>query len=354
MAIEARPTAEKSWIEQVAPGWWAVGLILLAMPAFAGDFVLFQVFGWTFVLGMIALSLMFLAGYGGMVSLIQMTVGALGGYMVAILGTSGTALSLGLPWWLYIPAAILIASLFGTLVGALAVRTEGIYTIMITLAIASAFFYFTRQNYGIFNGYSGFNLVVPPQLFGIDWRQPVPFYYLTLVCAALSYAAVVYVARTPFGLALQGVRDNPRRMAALGFSVTAHRVAAYTFASVIAAVGGILLVWQNAQVSPGTAGIPQVIDILVIAVVGGLKRPIGPFIGALIYVLLRVFSPDVLLAFGLSGERFKLLIGMGFLLIVFFSPDGVLGLWEKWRARRAHAVDPLSGAVRDTAGGGRP
>jgi branched-chain amino acid transport system permease protein len=342
--IDEPVVAQPTWIERVPPVWWVAGLLLLAMPAFANSFILFQVFGWTFILGMIALSLMFLAGYGGMVSLLQMTVGALAGYMVAILGSSGMDhISLGLPWWLYIPLAIVIAAVFGTLIGALAVRTEGIYTIMITLAIASGFFYFTRQNYGIFNGYSGFNLVVPPQLFGIDWRQATPFYYLTLGCAVLSYLAVLYVSRSPFGLALQGVRDNPRRMAALGFNVTAHRIWAYTFASVIAAVGGILLVWQNAQVSPGTAGIPQVIDILVIAVVGGLRRPIGPFIGALIYVLLRAFSPDVLMAFGLSGERFKLLIGMGFLVIVFFSPDGVLGLWEKFRARQAERRDPLRG-----------
>ena len=79
-----------------------------------------------------------------------------------------------------------------------------------------------------------------------------------------------------------------------------------------------------------------------IAVVGGVKRPIGPFIGALIHVLLRTFSPDVLTAFGLSGERFKLLIGMGFLVVVFFSPDGMLGLWENWQNRSRH--DPLKGA----------
>jgi branched-chain amino acid transport system permease protein len=341
-AIGTSAPPQPALMERIPPVWWAIALVLVVMPLFASNFVLFQIFGWTFILGMISLSLMFLAGYGGMVSLIQMTVGALAGYLVAILGTSGVpTISLGWPWWLYIPVAIIVAALFGTLVGALAVRTEGIYTIMITLAIASAFFYFTRQNYGLFNGYTGFNNVVPPELFGIDWRQPAPFYYLTLACASLAYFAVVYVSRSPFGLALQGVRDNPRRMGALGFSVTAHRILAYTFSSVIAAVGGILLVWQNAQVSPGTAGIPQVIDILVIAVVGGIKRPIGPFIGALIYVLLRVYSPDVLLAFGLSGERFKLLIGLGFLVIVFFSPDGVLGLWEKFKARRAKQVDPL-------------
>lgn len=343
--VEPRKTAvaAPNWARRIPAAWWVLALLLLTMPAWANDFFLFQVMGWTFILGIIALSLMFLAGYGGMVSLIQMSVAAMGGYMVAIFGTSGAELSMGLPWWLYLPIAITLAAIFGTIVGALAVRTEGIYTIMITLAIAAAFFYFTRQNYTIFNGYSGFNLVVPPQLFGVDWRQPVPFFYLTLGCAVLCYGAVAYVSRAPFGLALQGVRDNPRRMAALGFNVTAHRVAAYTFASVIAAIGGILLVWQNAQIAPGTAGIPAVIDILVIAVVGGISRPIGAFIGALIYVMLRTFSPDVLLAFDLSGERFKLLIGIGFLVVVFFSPDGVLGLWERWRNRRARRGDPLTG-----------
>lgn len=341
---EESPAERPAWLENVPPAAWLLAFLLLLMPAFANDFVLFQVMGWTFILGTIALSLMFLAGYGGMVSLLQMSVAALAGYMVAIFGASGVEkLSLFLPWYVNIPIAIVIAAVFATVVGALAVRTEGIYTIMITLAIASAFFYFTRQNYTIFNGYSGLNLVVPPPLFGVDWRYPTAFYYLSGGVALLCYVAVLYVSRSPFGLALQGIRDNPRRMAALGFNVTAHRIAAYTLASVVASLGGILLVWQNAQISPGTAGIPAVIDILVIAVVGGIGRPIGPFIGALIYVLLRTFSPDILSAVDLSSERFKTLIGLGFLIIVFFSPDGVLGLWDKWRASRERAGDPLRG-----------
>ncbi len=204
---------------------------------------------------------------------------------------------------------------------------------MITLAIAAAFFYFTRQNYVVFNGFAGFNSIQPPVLLGIDWRAPAPFYYLTLFWAAASYGLVLYVSRSPFGLALQGTRDNARRMAALGFNVTAHRIAAYTFAAVIAAIAGVLLVWLNNQISPGTAGIGPVIDILVIAVVGGLGRPIGPFVGALIYVLLRTFALDALVAVGLDGARFQLLIGIGFLLIVLFSPDGVLGLFDRARAR---------------------
>ncbi len=88
------------------------------------------------------------------------------------------------------------------------------------------------------------------------------------------------------------------------------------------------------------------IDILVIAVVGGLRHPIGPFLGAFVYVLLRTFALDALVAVGLAGERFQLLIGIGFLLIVFWSPDGILGLWRRWRDR-AGRVDPLTGKSRE-------
>jgi len=339
---------QRNWWDRVPPSYWVVVVFLLFMPAFASDFVVYQLMGWTFILGIISLSLMFLAGYGGMVSLVQMTVAGLAGYMVAIFGDSAIdTISLGWPWYVSIPLALMIAVLFATVTGWLAVRTEGIYTIMITLAIASAFFYFTRQNYVIFNGFSGFNGVLPPQLFGVDWRGPNAFYYLTLFWAAASYFAVLYISRAPFGLALQGVRDNPRRMAALGFNVTAHRVAAYSFAALLAGIGGILLTWQSAQISPGTAGIGPVIDILVIAVIGGLRHPIGPFIGALVYVMLKTFALDALVALGLGGERFQLLIGVGFLAIVFFSPDGLLGLWQKLRDSRNR--DPL----REGGGGGK-
>ncbi|MBV8912642.1 MAG: branched-chain amino acid ABC transporter permease [Acetobacteraceae bacterium] len=336
-AVRTAPQRSDRWAEWIAahPVRSVLVILLLIMPVLANDFFLVQVFGWSLILGMIALSLMFLAGYGGMVSLLQMTVAGIGAYLVAILGASGIQnVSLFWPWWAAVPIAILVATLFGTLCGALAVRTAGIYTIMITLAIASAFFYFTRQNYGIFNGFTGFNLVRAPVFLGVDWRSPVAFYYLALALASLAYFAVVYVSRSPFGLALQGTRDNARRMAALGHNVVAVRVAAYAFASLIAGVAGVLLVWLNAQVSPGTAGVGPVIDILVIAVVGGLGNPIGAFVGALIYVLLRTFAIDVLVAIGLGAERFQSLIGLGFLVVVLLSPDGVVGLYARWRGRR--------------------
>ena len=126
----------QSLVADAPPAYWVAGVLLLIMPVFASDFVLYQIFGWTFILGMIALSLMLLGGYGGMISLAQMSIAGIAGYMVAIFGSSAiTDISQGWPWFLAIPLALIIAVLFATVTGWLAVRTEGIYTIMITLAI---------------------------------------------------------------------------------------------------------------------------------------------------------------------------------------------------------------------------
>jgi branched-chain amino acid transport system permease protein len=321
------------WVSQHA-AILILGALLLILPSITSDFILVQVAGWAMILGIIALSLMFLAGYGGMVSLAQMTVAGVSGYMITVFGASSLpAISLFWPWWVAAPIAIGIAVAFGTLTGVLASRTEGIYTIMITLAIAAAFFYLTLQNWPIFNGFAGFTTIPAPVAFGVNWKHPVPLYYLILFFAALSYVVVVYISRAPFGLALQGVRDNPRRMEAIGYNVTAHRIAAFAFAALIASIGGILMVWLNNQISPGSNGIEATIDLLVIAVVGGLGHPIGAFVGAIIYVILRTFALDALVAVGLDGRRFQTLIGLGFLVIVLFSPDGVIGLWRRWVAR---------------------
>lgn len=328
---KAKPGDVEAWVASVHPAVWGGVAILLLAPTYSSDFILMQIFGWAFILGIVGLSLMFLAGYGGMVSLAQMTTAGVAGYAVALLGPSGSAISLHLAWWAYVPLAILCSMVFGIAVGAVAVRTQGIYTVMITLAIAAAFFYFASQNQEVFNGSRGFNAITTPHLFGVDWQTAIPFYYLSLGIAALMFAMVTYIARTPFGLALQGIRDNPRRMGSLGFNVTAHRILAYGLSAFIAGLGGILLVWFNRQISPGTVAVGPAIDILVVAVVGGLASPIGPFIGAFIFVLLRTFALDIFQAFGFTSMRFNLLVGLGFLAIVMFSPDGVLGLWKRWR-----------------------
>jgi branched-chain amino acid transport system permease protein len=333
------PTGDP-YAQSDAPGWlkylWRtlsprhvfVAAFLLIYPFVATPFFTFQIAVQSLALGLVALSLTFLGGYGGMLSLAQLTVGGIAGYTVSILGVSATEVSLGWPWWVAVPFGIAIGVLAATLIGWLSVRTEGIYTIMITLAIGVAFYYLALQNYTVFNGFQGFQKVYPPKVLGIDWRAPVPFYFLSLTLCLAGYFWIKWLVRTPFGVALQGVRDNPRRMEALGFNVTAHRVAAYSVAGVLASVGGILLVWYNGLITPNSVNTGWLINILIIAVLGGMKHPIGAFLGAVVFVLLQTFAIDLI-----DRERFNLVIGVVFLLIVLFSPDGLLGLWAKLRSR---------------------
>ena len=301
-------------------------LAVLAYPWVATPFFTFQIGAQALALGLIALSLTFLAGYGGMVSLAQMTVAGIAGYMYAIFATSGTDISLRWPWGLAVVLALVIATICATLIGWFSVRTEGIYTIMITLAIGVAFYYLAQQNYSLFNGFQGFQSVMTPAVAGVELRAPIPFYYLALFWSLAGYFFVSYLLRAPFGVALQGIRDNPRRMSALGFNVTAHRVAAYAVAGVLAAIGGILMVWYNGLVSPGSVGTGWLINILIIAVLGGMRHPIGAFVGSIVFVLLQNFAVDLV-----GRERFNLLIGGVFLVIVLFSPDGMLGWWAQAR-----------------------
>ena len=334
-AKPASPTTDTGptplWSERIGirPRHLVVLVALLLYPFVASPFFTYQIGAQSLALGLIALSLTFLGGYGGMVSLAQMSIAGFAGYGIAIFGTSSfPAISLGWPWWLAAGFSIVAATVFAAVVGWLSVRTEGIYTIMITLAIGVAFFYLAQQNYTLFNGFGGFSKIAAPELFGIDFREPVPFYFVALACALAGYFLVKHLVRSPFGIALQGIRDNPRRMDSLGFHVTAHRVAAYAVSGLLAAVGGVLMVWYNGRISPGTINLAQMIGILVIAVLGGMRHPIGAFIGAIVYVLLQNFAIDLFVR-----ERFNLVIGGVFLAIVLFSPDGLLGLWAMLRSR---------------------
>jgi branched-chain amino acid transport system permease protein len=304
-------------------------IALLAFPWFASPFFTYQIGGQALALGLIALSLTFLAGFGGMISLAQMTVAGVAGYVLGILGTSGVVeISLKWPWWIVVPLAIAAATVAAAFIGWLSVRTEGIYTIMITLAVGVAFYYLCLQNYSVFNGFQGFQQVYAPSVAGINFGEATPFYYLALFCALAGYFCVKYVLRAPFGIALQGIRDNARRMNSLGFNVTAHRVAAYAVAGAMAGVGGVLFTWYNGLITPGSIGTSWLINVLVIAVLGGMRHPIGAFLGAIVFVLLQTFAIDLI-----DRERFNLVIGVVFLAIVLFSPDGLLGWWAGLKSR---------------------
>jgi branched-chain amino acid transport system permease protein len=328
-AVDTRHPARPRFKNPVRVRHVIVLAFLVAYPWVATPFFTYQIGAQALALGLIALSLTFLAGFGGMISLAQMTVAGIAGYMVAIFGTAASdGVTLGWPWWLAVLIGIVVATGAAAFIGWLSVRTEGIYTIMITLAIGVGFYYLVLQNYTIFNGFQGEQKVFPPTLAGIYWRDATPFYYLTLFWALAGYLFVVYLLRSPFGIAMQGIRDNPRRMHALGFNVTAHRVTAYAVAGAIAAVGGVLFTWYNGLVTPGSVGTSWLINILIIAVLGGMRHPVGAFLGAIVFVLVQNFAIDVI-----ERERFNLVIGVVFLVIVLFSRDGLLGWWAALSAR---------------------
>jgi branched-chain amino acid transport system permease protein len=314
---------------------WLIVAVLLALPwllpivlpQHQALFWTANVFGRAIVFGIIALSLTFLANYGGFISLAQMMIAGTAGYTVAIFvdGAVPTIVG-GLPYAAAVPLGLFAATLMGLLVGAIAVRTRDIYLLMITLALAMGVFRFVETNIAWFNGYEGIRNVVGPRLFGHDFRNPYVFYYIALAVAALLYAGVLYLVRTPFGLVLQGIRDNARRVAALGYSVALHRILAFGLAGFIAGAGGVLATIYNIGISPGSIGLGATVNILIMSVIGGLGHPIGAFIGSLIFVVFDTFAVDIY-----DRDRFNTLIGLVFLAIVLVSPDGMVGVGARLR-----------------------
>lgn len=329
-------------------GWAALAAFALAYPAFAPDFWIYQIGAQALLLGVIALSLNLLAGYGGMVSLAQMTIAGLAGYATAYFGVNSAGLGVVLPWPLTVIVALGLGTVFGALIGAVSVRTRGIYCLMITLAIAVGFALFARQNYTVFNGFNGFAGVQAPTVAGLDFTRPATFYYLTLAVATLALGGLYYFVRTPFGLALQGIRDNPARMRTLGYNVTWLRIAAFALAGFSAAVGGVLFIWYHGRISPGAIDVQPTIDILVISVIGGMASPIGAFVGAVVFVLLQNFAIDLI-----SPDRFNTVIGLAFLLIVLFSPEGLTGITRHLlHLLRRSPVEPAEKPLSPQAGSG--
>ncbi len=307
----------------------ALVLGLLVYPQLVPEFWVVSVGAYAIVLGIIALSLTFLAAYGGMISLAQMAVAGAAGYTLAIFSlhsaSGGTAL---LPWPAAVAAAIVVGTVTSLLIGMVAVRSQGIYMLMSTLAIAMILFYLAQQNTTLLHGFDGFRGVAVPSAGGHSLREPTTFYYLCLACGGAVYGLVLYLVRAPFGLVIQGIRDDPRRMTSLGYRVAWHQVAAFGFAGFIAAVGGVLALWYHGGISPGSIGMTATVSVLIASVIGGLGHPRGAFIGALAYVLIQTFAVDLV-----GNERFNTLIGFVFLIIVVASPDGLIGLWRRLRGQ---------------------
>jgi branched-chain amino acid transport system permease protein len=320
-------TGRMSW-----PGLAVVAGVAALAPLVFTDFFVSVILTKSLWLGVAAASLIFLSAYGGMVSLAQVGIYGVAGMAYAnLVAADGGSAAEWAPWVAAF-AAILIAGAVGLGFGAIAARSVGIYFLMITLAFSVLVFYFFSQVTQL-SGFGGVNNLDLPGLVGEPGQDPAPLYYTTLVVALLVFVALRYVSRTPFGLALQGLRDEPARMRALGFDVTRHRILAFGLAALVAAVAGVLSVWYNRRISPGSIDLAQTIDVLIIAVIGGLYRLEGAWVGALTYALLDNYSREWTPNVGdvLGPERFNTILGVVFLVIVLASPGGLVGLWERAR-----------------------
>jgi branched-chain amino acid transport system permease protein len=307
-------------------------LLAVLAPFYVSSYWVSSLLTQMLFLGIVASSLIFLSAYGGMVSLGQVAIYGIAGFVFGNLTTNGNSKGLNLGWspWVGIIVAIAVAVVIAVLFGALASRSAGIYFLMITLTysvIANLFFGQVTD----LSGFGGISGIRAPSWVGNVSAHANRLYYVALVAAALVYLLIRYIVRTPFGLTLQGVRDDPVRMSSLGYNVTLHRTLAFAFAGFVAAVGGLLFVWWNGHVDPASIDLGATIDVLVIAVIGGLYRVEGAWLGALVFVLINNYFQRIGFSWGtwISQERFHTLIGLVFLLIVLLSPSGLIGLWER-------------------------
>jgi len=296
----------------------------------------------TFIFGIAAASLVFLSAYGGMVSLAQTALFGMAGIILGNLAThggpGGTSKGLHLGWdpTVAVIVAIVLTTVIGLIGGAVASRSAGIYFLMITLTYSVIAVYVLSQVTTIsgFSGIGGINNYTPGWL-GDVLAHPNRLYYLALGTTIVAYVVIRYLVRTPFGLSLQGVRDEPVRAASLGYNVPLHRTLAFGFSAFLAALAGVLYAWFAGQVAPGDVDLPQTINLLIMAVIGGLLRIEGAWIGAFVFFVMQNYITTTthipLLGFGgtLFGGSFNTIIGIIFLAIVVVSPDGLLGLWDR-------------------------
>jgi branched-chain amino acid transport system permease protein len=340
----------------------SIGLAVLVLAAIGplvfNDYWAHQILVETFLFGVAAASLIFLSAYGGMVSLAQTALFGIAGVILGNLvtkgGPGGTSKGLHLGWdpTLAVIVAIAMTTAIGLIFGAIAARSAGIYFLMITLTYSVITTYFLGQVTVVsgFSGIGGINRYTPGWV-GDVFAHPNRLYYIAFIVAVATYVVIRYVVRTPFGIALQGVRDEPIRMSSLGYNVPLHRTLAFTFAAFIASLSGILYVWWSGQIAPGNVDLPETINLLVIAVIGGLTRIEGAWLGAFAFIIIQNYVRDFtfpFLGFGgtLFGGTFNTVIGVIFLLIVLVSPDGLMGIWERLLAarwpsgRRGPTVEP--------------
>jgi branched-chain amino acid transport system permease protein len=321
----------------------AVILGVAALPLIGSDFFISFLMTRVLILAIAAASIVFLFRYGGMTSLAQFLIFGVAGFMVGnAVADSGKGLKLGWGPWVAVVFALGICLIVAFILGALASRTSGIYFLMLTLTYAVIGYYFFGQVTTL-SGFGGITGIAPPPLFD---DHPWRLYYAAVGLSVFAYVGFKAIARTPFGLALQGTRDDPVRMASLGFNVPLHRTLAFVIAGFVTGCAGILYIWWNGQIDPTSISIGPTLDLLIIAVIGGISYLEGAWVGALVYVLANNYLRNVPLLdqIGITEARFNTVIGLLVLLIMVLSPEGIMGIVDRLR-RGGRGTEPSVPAI---------
>jgi len=311
-----------------------LGTLALALwPLVTGNFGV-DLVAKTMIYAIVALSLELLVGTTGLVCFGQAAFFGLAGYAAVKLSPEGASASL---WWL-LPASMAVAAAYALFMGALSLRTRGVYFIMVTLAFAQMAYYVVHDT-PLGGGTDGIYLYVKPVLaLGnvtlLDLERPLTMYYVVLGCLVAVFAALALLARSRFGRALAGIKANEQRMRAAGYSTYPYKLAAFAISGAIAGVGGFLFAVKDGFVNPELLSWHLSGAVLIMIILGGLGHLRGAVIGAFAFALLQeLFKSEEV--FGAFAKHWLLGLGLTIIVSVALLPRGLIGVTDRLKARRA-------------------
>jgi branched-chain amino acid transport system permease protein len=292
----------------------------LAAPFLVGPFwmtLLTQIF----IFGLLALAVDLLLGHAGLFSICHASFFAVAAYTVAIL-----QVRYGQPTLVAAPAGIVAGMLLAVLYGA-AVRTRGVYFILITIAMGYIIWGAAYRWASFTGGDNGITNVPAPAIGGFAIQSQFAYYYFVLAVVILCAAGYRVLVRSPFGLSLRGIKGSESRMRSLGYRTTSHLYAAFVLSSAMASLAGVLYVYYNRFVNPVAASFNVSIDVALMAIVGGSGTIVGPFIGAGVILGMRNWVSSFL-------ELHAAVMGLVFIGTVLWAPTGIMGIVGRLRGRR--------------------
>lgn len=296
----------------------AVGAALV-LPRVAGPFWMGLVTQ-MLVFGLLALAVDLLLGHAGLFSVGHASFFAMAAYTTAILQVRHDV-----PTALAAPAGLLAGTLLGVLFG-LAVRTRGVYFILVTMAFGYVVWGVAHRWSSFTGGDSGVINVPFPAVGPLRIASHTQYYYLVLVVVVLCALGYRVLVRSPFGLSLRGIRASETRMRSLGFDSGRHLYAAFVLSAALASLAGVLYVYYNRFVNPVASSFPISVEAALMAIVGGTGTIVGPFIGSAIILGLRNWVSSFF-------ELYAAVMGLVFVATVLWAPHGVVGLVARLRAR---------------------